>query len=168
MGRSTVYEFKLRRVRRSVARDGDLSAGLHAHVVSPEGIAAVVRPFIVGEARECFLTVSLDSRNQVIGIERTAIGTISHVEVHAREVFRSAILCSAACVILCHNHPSGDPKPSDADYELTGRFMRAGELLGIPVMDHVIVTENSHHSIRDDIERAGEPELVTIILGSRP
>lgn len=68
---------------------------------------------------------------------------------HPREIFRIAVRCSAARIILAHNHPSGNPEPSQADYNFTQRMIEAGELLGIELLDHIVVGENKYISIRE-------------------
>jgi DNA repair protein RadC len=78
-----------------------------------------------------------------------AIGSLTAALVHAREVFKPAVLANAAAVILAHNHPSGDPEPSREDRELTERLVKAGRLLGITVLDHVIVGEERFYSFAD-------------------
>jgi len=75
--------------------------------------------------------------------------------VHPREVFRPAIMASAAAMILVHNHPSGDPEPSRDDFELTKRLVRAGELLGIPVLDHLIVVRSGFLSLKREGHLSG-------------
>ncbi len=95
---------------------------------------------IVGRDRETFVTLHLDTRNCPIAMEVVSIGTLNGSMVHPREVFKAAILNNAAQIILAHNHPSGDPTPSREDIELTKRMREAGELLGIEVLDHLIVT----------------------------
>ena len=77
-------------------------------------------------------------------------GTLTASLVHPREVFRPALRDAAAAVVLVHNHPSGDPTPSREDREITQRLAEAGELLGIPVLDHVVVAERGYASLRED------------------
>jgi DNA repair protein RadC len=89
--------------------------------------------------RESFWALHLDVRGQVIGVEEVARGSLSGVEVHPREVFKSAILNNAAAILIAHNHPSGDASPSRQDIELTKRLADTGQTLGIPLRDHVIV-----------------------------
>jgi DNA repair protein RadC len=79
-----------------------------------------------------------------------SIGTLDASVVHPREVFREAALAGAACIILFHNHPSGDPRPSDDDVELTARFVAAGVLMGIHVIDHVILADIRYFSFREE------------------
>jgi DNA repair protein RadC len=85
-------------------------------------------------------------------------GTLTASLVHPREVFRPALRESAAAVVLVHNHPSGDPTPSREDIEITERLMRAGELLGVPVLDHVVVAERGYRSLRDDLPAGASAE----------
>jgi DNA repair protein RadC len=91
----------------------------------------------------------------VLRQELVSQGTLTASLVHPREVFRPALRESAAALVLVHNHPSGDPTPSREDREITERLMQAGEILGIPVLDHVVVAERGYCSLR---ESAGEAE----------
>ena len=100
--------------------------------------------------REHFCVVLLSANNAVIGIETISIGTLTNTQVHPREVFKQAIRQSASGVILAHNHPSGDSVPSDEDLYLTERLVEAGHIIGIHVIDHIIVGEDSYYSFRDN------------------
>jgi DNA repair protein RadC len=93
----------------------------------------------VAEAEE-FWIVAVDVRHRIVGEVMIARGTLAGVEVHPREVFKWLIRAGAAACILCHNHPSGDPSPSRQDLELTARLREVGELCGIAVLDHLIVS----------------------------
>ena len=99
--------------------------------------------------KEHFVVLCLNARRQLLKIETVSVGTLSASLVHPREVFAPAIANGAAAVVVVHNHPSGDPSPSAEDREATRRLQRAGELLGIPVADHVIVSESSFFSFRE-------------------
>lgn len=99
--------------------------------------------------KEHFLVLCLNARRQLLRIETVSVGTLSASLVHPREVFAPAISNGAAAVVAVHNHPSGDPSPSAEDREATRRLQRAGELLGIPLADHVIVAESSFFSFRE-------------------
>jgi DNA repair protein RadC len=83
----------------------------------------------------------LDARLQPLGRFLCALGTVSSVTVHPREVFKPAILASASSIIFVHNHPSGNPEPSDADNKVTRQLSRAGEILGISLVDHLVLGE---------------------------
>jgi DNA repair protein RadC len=100
--------------------------------------------------REIFLVVLLDGRNRRIADVRVSEGSLSASIVHPREVFLPAIRISAAAIIVVHNHPSGDPRPSPEDREVTSRLAEAGHLLGIRLLDHVIVGEAAYYSFADE------------------
>ena len=102
-----------------------------------------------GVRQECFLALLLDGRHRLINEVLVTRGTLTASLVHPREVFRSAVREAAAALVLVHNHPSGDPSPSREDREVTERLARAGEILGVRVIDHVIVAENGYHSFRE-------------------
>jgi len=102
---------------------------------------------IRGSRKEHFVVFFLDSRSQEIRRETVSIGTLDESLVHPREVFESAIRHNAAGIIVAHNHPSDDPTPSRADLAVTKRLRDAGDLLGIPLLDHVIVTKGEFVSI---------------------
>ena len=139
--RHVFYEFRVRRVRRTHACDRPI-----ATLLQPADAAQLFRRLCQNEPREVFMAMSLDARNQCLGVEVTAIGSAGGVDVHPREVFRAAILTGAFALIVAHNHPSGDPTPSSEDHALTRRLKKAGELLGIPVLDHLIVTDDRFYS----------------------
>jgi len=89
--------------------------------------------------REQFVSIHLDTRHNPLGMEVVSVGSLSASIVHPREVFKAAILNNASSMLLAHNHPSGDPTPSRDDIEITKRLIRAGELMGIDILDHLIV-----------------------------
>ncbi len=97
---------------------------------------------------ECFVVVMLNTRRRIKGHQLASIGTMDTILVHPREVFRAAIIAGAAAVVIMHNHPSGDPNPSEADIKVTRDLMRAGQLLKIELLDHVIVGAQQHCSLR--------------------
>ena len=107
-------------------------------------------PRAVREARkEHLLAFYVDARSRLLHLETVSIGTLSASLVHPREVFAPAISQGAAAVIVCHNHPSGDCSPSPEDKDATRRLQRAGELLGIPLLDHLIVSERGFCSFKE-------------------
>ena len=108
-----------------------------------------MRARLAGVPVEEFWLIALHVRHQVLADDVCARGSLTGVEVHPRDVFRRLIALGAAAVIFCHNHPSGDPSPSRADIELTGRLREVGELCGIPVLDHVVVAATGHVSLAD-------------------
>lgn len=113
--------------------------------------AATIFKAVIGDAdREHFAVAVLDARRKCIGVQIVSVGTLSASLVHPREVFKPAILLNGAAVVVCHNHPSGDPMPSTEDRKATRRLQRAGELLGIPLADHVVIGEGeSFFSFRE-------------------
>jgi DNA repair protein RadC len=107
-------------------------------------------PQLRDSPRERFLVLLLDGRHRVIRPVVASEGTLTASLVHPREVFAPALREPAAAVVLVHNHPSGDPTPSREDREVTARLCAAGELLGIPVLDHVVVAEQGFVSLREE------------------
>ncbi len=119
-----------------------------AQVKSPEDVVSAVGSMLKGKKREHFLTLLLDTRNRLIRVATISMGSLDSSVVHPREVFKEAISASAASVIFVHNHPSGDPEPSEDDIELTRRLVEAGRVLGIVVLDHVIVGDGAYLSLK--------------------
>jgi DNA repair protein RadC len=91
------------------------------------------------ECKEHFIALHLDGKNRIACIDRISVGSLNQSIVHPREVFKTALLSSAAALLLIHNHPSGDPTPSREDLDITRRLKEAGELLGISILDHIII-----------------------------
>jgi len=118
-------------------------------VKTPEGVLPIVKSRLKGKKKEHFLVLLLDTRNQLIGISSVSIGSLDTNIVHPREVFKEAISSSASSCIFVHNHPSGDPTPSEDDIELTKRLLKAGEIIGIDVLDHIIVTDEDFISLKE-------------------
>lgn len=118
-------------------------------VSTPEDVVALMKPLLVGEEREHFFCICLDTKNRVKKIVEVSVGSLNASIVHPRELFREAIAVSAASVVVCHGHPSGDPTPSGADIQLTRRLVKAGDVLGIDVLDHVVIGGDTHDSLRD-------------------
>jgi DNA repair protein RadC len=102
---------------------------------------------VSGASQEHFVVIDVDARHRVIGRRVVFIGTSCGVEVHPREIFRGALASNAAAVILAHNHPSGDPTPSAQDVSMTTRLRECGDLLGVPVLDHVVVANDGWVSL---------------------
>jgi RadC-like JAB domain len=97
---------------------------------------------------ECFVILMLNTRRRVKGHQLVTIGTLDTILVHPREVFRAAIIAGAAAIVAMHNHPSGEPSPSEADIKVTRDLIRSGQLLKTEVLDHIIVGQNTHTSLR--------------------
>jgi DNA repair protein RadC len=128
--------------------EADAGGGPKPMLKSPEDVAAAVRSQLKGKKKEHFLVLCLDTRNRLIDRKPVSVGSLDTSIVHPREVFAEAVSCRAASVIFAHNHPSGDPEPSKEDVELTKRLAKAGEIMGIDVLDHIIVCDKSHVSLK--------------------
>ena len=97
--------------------------------------------------RERFVTVALDSGHRMLGLEEVSVGSLNTAPVHPREIFKALILANAAAFIGVHNHPSGEPTPSKEDIAVTRKLREAGELLGIPLLDHIILGRDRFTSL---------------------
>jgi DNA repair protein RadC len=120
-----------------------------AAVMSADDVFRRLRPRIAGLDQEVCVVLGLDSRNAVLDEVEIARGTLTGVDVHPREVFRPLIRMAAAAAVVVHNHPSGAVDPSDADLELTRRLRAAGDVIGIPIVDHVIVADTGYRSLAE-------------------
>ena len=118
-------------------------------ISSPRDVAGLVMEEMRHYLREHFRILLLDTKNKVIGVEEISIGSLNASVVHPREVFRPAIRRACASLILIHNHPSGDPTPSQEDLEVARRLREAGKLLGIEVLDHLIIGDGKFTSLRE-------------------
>lgn len=116
---------------------------------TPERIADLLREESRFSMVECFQVVLLNTRRRLLGIERLSQGTLDTLLIHPREVFRPAILANASAVVLVHNHPSGDPNPSEQDIRVTRDLIRGGHLLKIDVLDHIILGSATAERPRD-------------------
>ncbi len=132
---------------RSLAR-ADSPGALRTPADVASHVAHLLAPQVEGQEQEQFHTVLLDARHRPIGCSQVSIGTLTASIVHPREVFRAAVRCAAAAVVVAHNHPSGDPEPSAEDLVLTKRLISSGELLGIPLLDHVVLGDGCWVSLR--------------------
>ncbi|MDE2039595.1 MAG: DNA repair protein RadC [Elusimicrobia bacterium] len=134
------------KIRVMIVREGRPA---EAEISSPQAVFKFMKPKCRRLDREHFWRIDVDARSRVLGYEVVSVGTISASLVHPREVFKGAILNNAAAVIVAHNHPSGDTTPSAEDKEATRRIQRAGELLGIPLLDHMVLADGSFFSFKD-------------------
>jgi DNA repair protein RadC len=118
-------------------------------IVTPRDAAELLVPQFGTRSVEHFGVVLLDTKHRVLRLTLLSVGTLDASIVHPREVFREATRGGAAAIVLFHNHPSGDPMPSEDDVKLTLRLVHAGELMGIDVIDHVIIAESRFCSLRE-------------------
>lgn len=107
---------------------------------SPYDAAKIAQELIGDEDREVFLVLGLNTKNKVVAVHRCHVGSVNSSIAHPREIFKMAILNNCTSIICSHVHPSGNASPSPEDIEVTERLQRAGEIIGIEVIDHVIVT----------------------------
>lgn len=112
----------------------------------PEDAAQFVRKILLDNSREQFIALYLDGAHRVASFSIVSIGTANQATVHPREVFQRAIGAGAIALVIAHNHPSGQTQPSDEDQNVTRQLKAAGELLGIRLLDHVIVSEGGYYS----------------------
>jgi DNA repair protein RadC len=114
-----------------------------------EDVYDLVKEELVNADREILLSVMLTVKNQLIGVETVNIGSLHATVIRASDVFKSALLANAFGIVICHNHPSGNLDPSKDDVAITKNLVDAGELLGIKVLDHLIVSNRGYVSMRD-------------------
>ena len=120
------------------------------HLSCPQDVADFLMPRLRYAAKEQFVVILLNNKNKVIGTEVVSEGSLSSSIVHPREVFAPAILHHAAAIMVAHNHPSGDPKPSIEDEEVTRLLLRSGKVLGIPMIDHVVIGDGNYYSFLEN------------------
>lgn len=118
-------------------------------VTNPEELFKILISKITNFSKEHFYVISLDSRNNFIGLDEISVGTLTASLVHPRETFESAIKRHAAHIIIAHNHPSGETDPSEDDLKITRRLIDAGKIMGIAVLDHLIFTRHSYMSFKE-------------------
>ena len=148
--------------RRTLTRAGRQ----RVQVTSPRAVAELLLPLYGNRPVEQFGVVLLDTKHRVMRTKVVTVGTLDASLVHPREVFREATAAGAAAIVVFHNHPSGDPEPSEEDVVLTHRLIAAGVVLGIDVLDHVILANVRYYSMkeaeqlgsRDKGEGAGDQE----------
>ncbi|MGF7184409.1 DNA repair protein RadC [Desulfitispora alkaliphila] len=118
-------------------------------ITSPSDVACLMEEFLAEADREKFIVICLDTKNQPTAINVVAIGSLSSCNVSVREVFKVAVISNSASIIVSHNHPSGNPEASSEDIAITKRLVEAGEVMGIPVLDHIIIGENKFKSLKE-------------------
>jgi DNA repair protein RadC len=118
------------------------------YVNGPADAYALLRGLAFAD-RENLATLLLGARNQVLGVDLTSVGSLNAAGVEPREVYKAAIHANSASIVLAHNHPSGDPEPSDDDRRLTRRIASAGEVIGIRLLDHLVIAPDAYVSLRE-------------------
>ena len=144
-----VYEdvYKGMQMRVCLVREGTPDKELN--ISSPLDVYNLVKTHICSSDKEIFISILLTSKKGLIGVEIVGIGVLDSCLVTPREVFKSAILANAASVIICHYHPSGNTEPSPQDILITRVLKQSGELLCIPVDDHLIIAHDGYKSLRE-------------------
>lgn len=118
---------------------------------NPSEAYNLVQNFLKDSDREKFLVLCLDTRKQPVSIQVVSVGSLSSTIVHPREVFKIAVLSNASSIICFHNHPTGNSKPSKEDEDMTLRLKESGEILGIPLVDHIVIGSNdSFYSFKEN------------------
>lgn len=117
-------------------------------VNSPQISAEILMPLLQQRRREHFLILLLTTKKNIIGYHEVSVGSLNASIVHPREIFNVPLRESAASIILAHNHPSGDPTPSQEDLEVTRRLVEAGNILGIHITDHLIIGDGCYFSFK--------------------
>lgn len=118
---------------------------------SPDQVAALFMEEMRHRKKEVFKVLFLNTKNEIVAIEDVSVGNLNTSIVHPREVFRSAVKKGAASIILLHNHPSGNPTPSQNDIDVTRRLTETGKLLGIPVLDHLVIGDGAYLSFKEQM-----------------
>lgn len=127
-------------------RAGVWKHGPRPRVSTPEDVVELCWPQLRGEDKEHFWALALNTKNCLLRTIEVSVGSLNASIVHPRELFKEAVAVSAASVVVVHNHPSGDPSPSGADIQLTRRLVKAGDVIGIEVLDHVVIGDGGEHS----------------------
>lgn len=142
---AAVFITLVRSVFKKYAMD-DLKQGVTIN--TPEQVAAYCRSSLQGKGEEVFEVIYLTIRNSLIGSEVLSVGTIDRTSISPRKIMERALAAKAVGVVLVHNHPSGDPRPSGEDVSFTEEVVRAGEVLGVSVHDHIIVGTSGYYSFK--------------------
>ena len=132
-----------------LVRETEFTYPTRFKVTEPSVAATILQKYFSDKDREEFLIVLLDTAHTVTGLSRISVGGLSSSIVEPRQIFKAAMLANAAAIILAHHHPSGNPEPSREDIMTTEKLMDAGEIMEIPVHDHLIITESDYTSLAE-------------------
>jgi DNA repair protein RadC len=141
--------YSLRTVTWRFHESKEVSSVIPATIYGPQDLFVYYKDLFKGQVRERFVVFWLSTANKVMGFEVITEGTLNSSLAHPREVFRGAIVTTSAAVILAHNHPSGNPEPSSEDIQLSKQIVEAGKIVGIPVHDHIIFTDDTYTSLAE-------------------
>jgi DNA repair protein RadC len=135
----------------ALVRERTLSQLQRPQIRTTADAAHVLSTYLADADREDLVVMLLNSKHRIIGIHTVSVGSLTSSLAHPREAMKAAILANAAAFILCHNHPSGDPTPSNEDHALTKRMYAASELLGVQLLDHIIIGDAGRwYSFQDE------------------
>lgn len=143
----TIKQIEVKVKRLKVPEDSPLYNA--KQITTPIDAVEAVRVMMGDTDREIFISVPIDIRNKPIGFELVHLGTFDSCMVDPRSAFRSAVILGASGLIVAHNHPSGNAKPSIEDIALTKRLQKAGDILGIPLLDHLVITNEDYTSLAE-------------------
>ncbi len=135
--------YRLPVYRVALVRDGSLFHHERPLITAPTVAARILSTYFATVDREHFVVLLLNAKNRLLGLNTVSVGSLTSAVVRPAEAFKPAILANAAAVILSHNHPSGDPTPSAEDRAITSRLVQVGDLLGMRVLDHLIIGEET-------------------------
>ena len=119
------------------------------HITSPGDAAQYLMGKMRNLTHECFVVLLLNTKNRVIRVKQIAVGSLTSAVVHPRSVFSCAVTGNAASILVAHNHPSGDPYPSTEDRNLTRALEEAGNIIGIPLIDHLVIGDGRYYSFKE-------------------
>ncbi|MFA6081277.1 MAG: DNA repair protein RadC [Patescibacteria group bacterium] len=136
-------------ISRRLIKEEYLSKNKNIIIKSPSDLYPLLKEKIINFNKEYFMAASIDNRNKIISVDVISIGTLNSSLIHPRETFEIAIKNHAAGIIICHNHPSGELKPSEDDLIVTQNLIKAGRLLRITVIDHLIITKDNYFSFKE-------------------
>ena len=142
--RTVTWKFK-----ESIELDPEFANKRSIIIRSPSDVFENYQSLFKDQVRERFVVLWLNSANKVIGFEIISEGILNSSLTHPREVFRGAIVSTCASIILAHNHPSGNPEPSQEDISITKQIVDSGKIIGIPVHDHIIFADNNYTSLAE-------------------
>ena len=135
-------------IRPRVTLVGDAPAPYGKPLTDPDEVWTLIKHEVLRWDRERFITLALDTKKRLLGIDEVSVGTLTSSLVHPREVFKALILANAESFICAHNHPSGDATPSGEDVAMTRKLREAGQLLGIPLLDHIVLAGDTYYSFQ--------------------
>ena len=141
MNRINIVTIKMEKVKSMLVDNKNIG--------SPKDVYKIVSEYLDGVDREHLVLLTLDTKNKITSISTICIGSLNASVVHPREVFKEAIQRGSASIIVCHNHPSGDPNPSKEDINITLRLKECGKIMGIELLDHIIIGNNKYVSLKE-------------------